>query len=256
VLGRRTTPRVFRYGLAVLCAYYTTYFANIVFPVSYSLPWQSWLTIITLRPVVLVWLIQVAGVMAAFFPWRRYTALERLMLIPNTMLVACGVFEIWAAVDSSEGPASNFVGPVGGMLFNLFYAVVIALLLRRVNDERQSLRDEMRSAREVQRRLVPEVTPVPGFHIDAAYLPAKEVGGDFYQLLPGGDGSLLVVVGDVSGKGLDAAMVVAATVGALGDLGSRVPSDVLAHLNRALIGKTRGGFVTCCCDAISCGRGS
>jgi len=78
------------------------------------------------------------------------------------------------------------------------------------------------------------------------FRPAKSVA-DFYQLLPADDGSLLVVVGEVSGKGLEPAMLVAVIVGALGDLTSRVPAEVLIHLNQVVMGKTRGGFVTCCC---------
>jgi len=103
---------------------------------------------------------------------------------------------------------------------------------------------EFRAAREVQASLL-KVADAPGFRIDAAYVPASEVGGDFYQFLPADDGSLLVVVGDVSGKGLEAAMLVAVMVGALGDLASRSPAQVLGHLNQVVMGKTRGGFVTC-----------
>ncbi len=61
-------------------------------------------------------------------------------------------------------------------------------------------------------------------HFVNGYLPATEVGGDFFQLLPGDDGSLLVLVGDVSGKGLKAAMTVSATVGALRNEKERQPS--------------------------------
>ena len=83
--------------------------------------------------------------------------------------------------------------------------------------------------------------------VDTFYAPAREVGGDFYHQIPGEDGSLLIVVGDVSGKGLNAAMLVASVVGALGNQFSRLPGQVLSHLNRALEGKTSGGFVTCRC---------
>jgi sigma-B regulation protein RsbU (phosphoserine phosphatase) len=56
-----------------------------------------------------------------------------------------------------------------------------------------------------------------------------------------------VVVGDVSGKGLDAAMLVAVVIGALGRDDPREPAAVLSRLNGRLTGKTHGGFVTCCC---------
>jgi sigma-B regulation protein RsbU (phosphoserine phosphatase) len=130
-----------------------------------------------------------------------------------------------------------------GATLVLFYSRSRAERLRQARVE-----EDMAAARRVQEMLLQaEGFSAPGFRTEAIYRPAREVGGDFYQFLPGDDGSLLVVVGDVSGKGLDAAMLVAVVVGAVGDLGSREPASVLAHLNRALSDKTRGGFVTCCC---------
>ncbi len=82
------------------------------------------------------------------------------------------------------------------------------------------------------------------------YLPAQEVGGDFFQVLPGDDGSLLIVVGDVSGKGLKAAMTVSTIVGALRGCTVRRPAAVLAYLNRALHGQVTG-FFTCCAALIN-----
>lgn len=74
------------------------------------------------------------------------------------------------------------------------------------------------------------------------------MGGDFFQIIPlQGDGTL-IVAGDVSGKGLRAAMTVSLVIGALRTLAEydSNPAAVLAGLNRRLIGRTRGGFVTCC----------
>ena len=64
----------------------------------------------------------------------------------------------------------------------------------------------------------------PGFSVESVYLPAQEVGGDFFQVLPGDDGSLLIVIGDVSGKRLKAAMTVSAIVGALRGCTLRAPT--------------------------------
>ena len=80
----------------------------------------------------------------------------------------------------------------------------------------------------------------------------SEVGGDFYWTRAEADGALLVVVGDVSGKGLKAAMLVAVAVGAAGSAkaaspGAVSPAAVLATINQALLGRTGGGFVTACC---------
>ncbi len=95
----------------------------------------------------------------------------------------------------------------------------------------------------------------PGFAVETAYLPAQEVGGDFWQLVPGTDGSLLAVVGDVSGKGLQAAMSVSTIVGALRGELERQPAKVLARLNRVLCGQI-SGFATCCAVLLEAdGRG-
>ena len=88
---------------------------------------------------------------------------------------------------------------------------------------------------------------VPGFGIEAAYFPMSEVGGDFYWTRAEADGALLVVVGDVSGKGLKAAMLVAVAVGAAGSAKAASPAAVLSTINQALLGRTGGGFVTACC---------
>jgi phosphoserine phosphatase RsbU/P len=83
---------------------------------------------------------------------------------------------------------------------------------------------ELGAAREIQRRLVPGTLPLlAGCRLEAAYLPASEVGGDFYQVLPQADGSSLLVIGDVSGKGLKAAMTGALAIGSLRTLASENP---------------------------------
>ncbi len=115
---------------------------------------------------------------------------------------------------------------------------------------RDELRVEFDAAREVQQRLVTPAVDVPGFKIESVYAPAKQVGGDFFRVLPEADGGVLVVVGDVSGKGLKAAMTVSAIIGALRTMPAVTPSQVLGALNRGLAGQLQGGFVTCCAARI------
>jgi phosphoserine phosphatase RsbU/P len=79
--------------------------------------------------------------------------------------------------------------------------------------------------------------------------PARQVGGDFFRIIPEAHGSVLLVVGDVSGKGLKAAMTVSTIMGALRGCGSRGPAEILAYLNRVLYGQV-SGFVTCCATLI------
>jgi len=118
---------------------------------------------------------------------------------------------------------------------------------------RDELRVEFEAASEMQQQLVAPAVDLPGFKIQSAYLPAKQVGGDFFRVLPDSDGSVLVVVGDVSGKGLKAAMTVSAIMGALRGCNSRQPAPILHHLNGVLYGQI-GGFVTCCVAFIApCG---
>jgi serine phosphatase RsbU (regulator of sigma subunit) len=97
--------------------------------------------------------------------------------------------------------------------------------------------------------------------LESAYLPVNGVGGDFFQALPLKDDSLLIVVGDVSGKGLQAAMNSSTLVGALRNEISHDPGTILDHLNRVLLGavSTPGAvpgidsapcFATCLCARI------
>ncbi len=99
------------------------------------------------------------------------------------------------------------------------YLAIAALLIMRFTrsaerDERLSA--EMEAAHRVQTQLVPLHLPAtPHFHFETAYLAASEVGGDFYQVFAQPDGAVLVTIGDVSGKGLKAAMLGTLVVGAL-----------------------------------------
>ncbi len=128
-------------------------------------------------------------------------------------------------------------------------ASMLILLLRRLSqDRREKLRldSEIEAARGIQQLLLSAtLAPSADSSVDAVYLPAQEVGGDFYQVLPLPDGELLVAVGDVSGKGLKAAMVVSMVVGVLRSHKHLPPSALLAQINRALVGSLDGGFVTC-----------
>jgi hypothetical protein len=126
----------------------------------------------------------------------------------------------------------------------LLVATVAVLLLRRllvsIKTQRQMALD-VRQAQEVQQVILPEGrTVLPGFAIESEYRPAREVGGDFFQIIPHtSDGSLLIVAGDVTGKGLKAGMLVALLVGAIrstAELNSE-PSFVLRALNRRLMGR-------------------
>jgi len=118
----------------------------------------------------------------------------------------------------------------------------------RTETEKAKLESEMAAAREVQRVMVPEdLPPIPGYTIESIYRPASEVGGDFFQVIPLKSGSSLAVIGDVSGKGLRAAMIVSMMVGMLRTVSgfTEEPAEILAELNRRLYGRVHDGFATC-----------
>lgn len=118
----------------------------------------------------------------------------------------------------------------------------------KTQGEKVVLESEMAAAREVQRVMVPDNLPsISGYAIESVYRPAAEVGGDFFQVIPLQSGRTLIVIGDVSGKGLSAAMIVAMIVGMLNVVTAYLeePAEILTELNRRLFGRTHGGFATC-----------
>jgi hypothetical protein len=143
-----------------------------------------------------------------------------------------------------------------GQVSNLVSAAAISLLLLRrlllsVRRQRQMSMD-VRQAQEVQQVMVPETRmALPGVVIESEFRPASEVGGDFFQIIPHpSDGSLLIVVGDVNGKGLSAGMLVALLVGAIRSTAQFDcdPVVMLRSLNQRLMGR---GIATCMALRIS-----
>src|SRR5687767_7642726 len=104
--------------------------------------------------------------------------------------------------------------------------------------ERQRIQQELRIARLIQQTLLPKSAPeLGGYQIAAYYRPAREVGGDFYDFFEVGDGRLGLVVGDASGKGIPAALVMANTRSVLRTIaqGAGVaPGQVLAEADEIL----------------------
>ena len=141
-------------------------------------------------------------------------------------------------------------------LLTVFYAVY---RYSSTNRRRQiALEEEFKSAREIQSVLLPDNLPsIPGIELTSAYKPVREVGGDFFQVLSLEDGSTLVVIGDVSGKGLKAAMAVSLILGMLRALvqSMREPVELINALNRSVIGQLQGGFATCIVLRIDSGGG-
>jgi len=132
----------------------------------------------------------------------------------------------------------------------LVVALTILLVRRLILSLRQQriLALDIKQAQEVQRVILPEArTVLPGIVVESEYRPAREVGGDFFQVIPGSaDNSLLIVAGDVAGKGMQAGMLVALLVGAIRSTAesTRDPLPLLEALNRRLLGRGEA-FATC-----------
>ena len=128
--------------------------------------------------------------------------------------------------------------------------IISVLLMRRFLHSlrlRQQWEAEIDQARQIQQLLIPEAIPaIPGFVLETEYKPAQEVGGDFFQVLVDGKGGVLILLGDVTGKGLQAGMQVALIVGAIRTIveTSYEPGVVLAALNRRLCGRGNS-YATC-----------
>ena len=134
--------------------------------------------------------------------------------------------------------------------YAFYVAVLIFLVLRtvRIARERASAAAELEAARTVQHVLIPDEIPtVPGFVLRSVYRPAGQVGGDFFQILPAKNGGVLVVIGDVSGKGMPAAMTVSLLVGTVRTLAhyTQSPGEILAAMNIRMLARSSGGFTTC-----------
>jgi serine phosphatase RsbU (regulator of sigma subunit)/ketosteroid isomerase-like protein len=123
--------------------------------------------------------------------------------------------------------------------------------LERERIERERIEQDLRVARSIQQASLPkEVPTLEGWHIAPYYQPAREVGGDFYDFHLLSEDRLGVVVGDATGKGVPAALVMSTTCGMLQlaaqALGSSSPGEVLSRVNETLLTRIPPNmFVTC-----------
>jgi hypothetical protein len=131
-------------------------------------------------------------------------------------------------------------------LMALLYAIYRYSM--EMTSRRNTLEQEFSNAREIQQVLIPESLPdVHGYSLTSAYLPAQEVGGDFFQIIPVDTDTTLILLGDVSGKGLKAAMAVSLIIGtarAFAEV-TASPAALMSRLNRRLYNRLQGGFATC-----------
>ncbi|MGD0632002.1 MAG: PP2C family protein-serine/threonine phosphatase [Terracidiphilus sp.] len=180
-----------------------------------------------------------------------------LLLIPLVLSIVGIAEPIITSAKSAMGnraysnPLTLHAGPIPIHFtsiadFTSILAIVIIIFGRflRVQRDQERASSELAAARSVQELMIPqERVQTPGFEVDSVYNPANEVGGDFFHIQPTEDGGLLVIIGDVAGKGLKAAMNVSMIMGGLRRTPERSPAKILESLNRVLTGSE--SFTTC-----------
>ena len=183
--------------------------------------------------------------------------LKEMIYVARIALSQGSRFTHWTVADKIDVPLFTvYSNPFTAQtIANTLLLLAIIYAVYRYSKETLQRQGEMeaefKSGREVQQVLFPDtLPPLPGYAVTSAYRPALEVGGDFFQIIPlDGDekDSALIVLGDVSGKGLKAALSVSLIVGTLRSLAesNSNPSEVLRRLNQHLYGRMRGGFATC-----------
>ncbi|HEY2861418.1 MAG TPA: SpoIIE family protein phosphatase [Terracidiphilus sp.] len=212
-----------------------------------------------------------------FAAWRRGSREAGVMLLPFFLAAIAGsvdtILNFFATrhwIGESAAYYRYHLGPIEFRNDTLGYAVFLVSLIAvilyrfvRVSQDEQKSNAEIAAARSVQAMLIPTELPSNRyFMLESAYVPVQGVGGDFFQVLPVEDGSLVVIAGDVSGKGLQAAMNASTLVGAFRNELSHDPATVLHHLNNVMMGAQSGyggrnadkdavvSFATCLCARI------
>jgi sigma-B regulation protein RsbU (phosphoserine phosphatase) len=180
-----------------------------------------------------------------------------LLLIP-LVLTGVGIIEPVFAAGMSDwsghaynspltlqaGPIPIHFASIADFTGILVIVIIIFSRFLRIQRDQERVSSELAAARSVQELMIPrEKLATPGFEVDSVYNPANEVGGDFFHVQSTGDGGLLVIIGDVAGKGLKAAMNVSMLMGALRRTAERSPAKILESLNRVLTGSE--SFTTC-----------
>ncbi len=234
-------------------------------PLSAVLYWPGWFSppasasiqMLCLLPAM-VWILYVL----VYRAWRGNLD-ARLLLLPTMLDLGYYLADNIAIVLNQEGwtamprvlevplPLPPFTVQTGILLHLVFLLALLVFLIRRftlARRQEERLAGEFEAARQVQQVLLPDqLDQCPGFAVECIYQPADEVGGDFFQQIADDRCGMLIVVGDVSGKGLPAAMLVSVLVGAIRAEAGRGtdPASLLASLNTRMMGRANGGFTTC-----------
>jgi phosphoserine phosphatase RsbU/P len=162
-------------------------------------------------------------------------------LLPLVVMTAWSSVDL--AVEAMRRGASDFIQKPWDnreLLRKLDHQLSLARAQRR---EKKLHEEELQEAREIQASLLPKQLPeIPGFDIAAMTQPLRFVGGDYYTVVPVSERHIAFCIGDVSGKGLPAALLMSSLQAALKPLMGKLPPDELcSRLNRILCDLTPVG---------------
>ena len=209
-------------------------------------------------------LMQIGFLLLAWIPARRGSEDARLLVAPTLLYVFANLAQgvvlvglILKPLDPSlwvwdhsilTWPVTFSIESLADFLTQAAVLAIVVLRFARKSRDEERLANEIESARTVQQVLVPAENPaIPGFAVEAVYRPAGQVGGDFYQIVTTPEGGVLIVIGDVSGKGMPAAMTVSSLVGTFRTLAhyTQSPGEILRAMNHRMLARSSGGFTTC-----------
>lgn len=178
---------------------------------------------------------------------------RRIVYAASLLFAAIGFFNLLrlgmsqVQVVNGNAVSPTFSMPDGLLSVVLAFALVNLLVLLEVAD-RLSLKNDLEIAREIQKAMLPPGRfRAPGADVVGFSRPANTVGGDFYEILPLGDGRLVVAVGDVAGKGSPAALLMALLLAMMRTLNDErlEPAELIARLNVQVCRQAPGSrFIT------------
>jgi len=178
-------------------------------------------------------------------------SIESIICLPIQTADTC--HGVLMAINKAEGGSYNEEDKESlEMLLNFVAVAIDNSILIKDKLRQQKIEQEMSIARQIQETILPQdVDSISGVEVGAAYFPAREVGGDFYDILRLDDERFIVIIGDVSNKGVPAALVMSAASGIISSLLSANPEIVVSELAERLndlmaneIIKDREMFVT------------
>lgn len=180
-----------------------------------------------------------------FWPGQERTADLRILRGSFLVLLAFVIYENLLGMGLT--PWTGNVEPVGFLLFVCGLGMVAARRVFGDQERLAAIRQELATARAIQESILPGPPPrIEGLDLASRYVPATEVAGDFYEFLPGEGRRLGILVADVSGHGVPAALVASMLKVAVAAQAPHAasPGRVLSEINAIFHGKLKNQFIT------------